>query len=53
MQGCILELPPGEVCWLLCHVLPATFIASQVKICRGDDVYQVPQLSTFHKTPAT
>ena len=30
--------------------LPATFIASLVKICREDDVYHVPRPSTFHKT---
>ena len=50
-----MSLAVGEVRRLLCQVSPATFIASLVKIhvCRGDDVYQVPQQSTFHKTPAT
>ena len=37
----------------LCQALPATFIASRVKICPGDDVYHVPQPSSFHKTLAT
>ena len=44
---------PEKVRQLLCQVLPVTFISSWVKICRGNDVYQVPQPSTFHKTPAT
>ena len=43
----------GEFRQLLCQVSPATFIASLVKICWGDDVHQVPQTSTFHKSPAT
>ena len=43
----------AEVRRLLCQVSPATFIASQVKRCQGDDVCQVPQPSTFHKDPAT
>ena len=47
------ELAAGEVRWFLCQVLPATFIALRVKICRGDDIYHVPQPSTFHKTLAT
>ena len=34
---------------LLCQVLLATFIASRIKICCGDDVYQVPQLLLFTK----
>ena len=52
-QGCILEPAAGEVRRLLCQVLPATFIALRVKMCWGDDVYQVPRPSTFHKTLAT
>ena len=47
------EPAAGEVCRLLCQVSSATFIASRVKICLGDDVYQVPQPPTFHKTLAT
>ena len=43
----------GKFRRLLCQVSPATFAASLVKICLGDDIYQVPQPSTFHKTLAT
>ena len=47
----LIRVKPGHIS-LLCQVLPATFTVSLVKKCQGDDVYQVPQPSTFHKTLA-
>lgn len=44
---------PEKVRQLFCQVLPVTFISSRVKICQGNDVYQVPQPSIFQKTLAT